>query len=395
MIQRVLFIGLLVIGAGISACRKQHTSPDEPLSAYYCPMHPEVTADKPSVCPICFMDLVRRSGDPSEDLSSMLSELTLEASQQIVAQVKTMKVKQEKRDREITAYGTVNFAEPNRKTIAARFSGRVERLYVSTSGSKIQGMDVLFEAYSPEVIQAENEYLFYYQKLLTDSGNQAYQASFNGLEQRLRLMGIQDVELSDLRHRQAPHWRIPFRSSYTGWIIRKNITEGAYFREGDVLYEIDDLQILWFVAELYEKDIRFIRPGLSAEIRVYSYPQHKFSGQVILTDPALDNSTRTLKVRIQVANPDLWLRPRMNGEAKIRLPAPPAIYIPKTSVIHTGRKNIVWVRTGEKTFQPVEVTIGSASGDDYEIFNGLNEGMEIAVSGGYLIDSEAQLRGIR
>ena len=384
-------ICLVLAVAAITGCAKSDNS-GTAAAAYYCPMHPEVTSEKPSVCPICHMDLVKTGGDAETDKDEMLSQLNISGFQQTLSNVRTAIVKKTRRDHVIRAFSVIDFAEPNRKTVSARFSGRAEKLLKNQTGQWLQAGEPLLIAYSPDIIKTENELLAY---LTTRPGldTALQESALTSLRKRLDILGLSESQINELERTRQVHWKLPVLSPFSGQIIRKNITEGSYFSEGDVLFELDDISVLWNTFDVYESDIASLRHGQTVKTILQAFPNDTFQSRITFISPAVNPATRTLKVRTEINNNDYRIKPQMYGESLILIGKKTALYVPQSSVLLTGNRNVVWIRKDKTAFIPAVVTLGIKSGDEYEITAGLSEGDEIAVTGGFLIDSESQLNG--
>ena len=372
-------------GAGVVAEKKVQ---------YTCPMHPQIIRDKPGVCPICHMDLVIIPS--SMDMDTMATTIDISSNKQILANVAVVKVASSTYHKEVKAYSTLDFAEESRKTVAARFNGRIEKLFVNKTGVNIRKGEALFEIYSPELIQAENDYVL---SLGNDSvynmiNNEDVNSIINSGKKKLMLFGLTEGQIDELGKSKEVSATVTYYSPFGGTVLEKKIQEGMYINEGTIMFEIADLSTLWNIAEVYESDISSIAVGGSVKLNVASYPGETFEGKVSFIYPVINPQTRTIKIRTVVANGKYKLKPNMYGETYFESSAKTGITVPMEAVLLTGQRNLVYVKKSPGHFEAREVKLGSKLDGRYEILGGLSVGEEIAASGGYLIDSESQLRGI-
>ncbi len=364
---------------------------------YTCPMHPSVVSDKPGSCPICGMTLVKKSGVPraSADDLAVARSVSLSPAQRVIANVATTVVGTQTLDREISAVGVVDYAEPLRAKVAARFRGRIEKLHVNFTGERVLKGQPLFELHSPDLYAAEQDFVLALKAMdlpgaETDPNRRAM---LDAAGERLHLhFGLTHEQVEGIRQTRTAQDTITFYSPISGTVLGKEIQEGQYVDEGTVLYDLADLSRVWINLDVYEKDIRFVKMGHSVRIRAESYPGEDFSGRVTFIDPVLDSETRTVRVRTEFENSLGMLKPRMYVKARIHVPSSGALAVPSSAVMFTGRRNIVWVEVAENTFEPRDVRLGVASGPMVEVLEGLRAGDIVVTSGGYLIESESQLR---
>jgi Cu(I)/Ag(I) efflux system membrane fusion protein len=307
---------------------------------------------------------------------------------QLLANVSTVKVEYENVEHSVRAFGTLEIPEPNKTVISARFNGRIEKLYIDAVGVKVKQGNPLFEIYSPDIVQAENEYL---QAFKTGSSEQ--QNIVSDPKSKLLLLGLTQQQIHELESANTVPLITTYYAPANGIVIDKKIVMGAYVSEGSTLYEVSDISTLWNIAEVYESDAGYIRVGEKAHLSFASYPNEPFTGIVSFVYPVVNSQTRTVKVRVLVNNVNGKLKPNMYTETMFTQKKGKSLTVPVGAVLVTGKRNLVYVKAEhENHFEAREVGVGSRFNDKYEITWGLIEGEVVVSEGGYLIDSESQLK---
>jgi Cu(I)/Ag(I) efflux system membrane fusion protein len=368
---------------------------------YTCAMHPFIIKDKPGSCPICGMQLIRKveGAAATAKEEEMLGHVSLSPTQRLMANVATVKVDRMPFAKEINAVGIVQYDQARQAKVTAWVAGRIDRLFVNTVGSAVSKGRPVAEIYSPELVSAQQEYLLalksreQFKNSTIQSIAQGGEGLVSSSRQRLKLMGVKDEQIAGLEKAGQPNIRLSVYTPLSGIVIEKLVQEGQYVNVGDPLFNIADLSTIWVEVEVYENEFPFIRIGQRVEITSQSYPGKAFAGRVSFVYPFLDPKTRTVKVRVELANPGLKLKPDMFVNAMIKAPLPDALAVPVTAVMDTGTRQVVWVETKPGMFEPRDVKVGARVGDVIQILSGLLRGDKVASSGGYLIDSESQLKG--
>lgn len=365
---------------------------------YSCTMHPFITKDRPGACPVCGMPLVRKGGGLPLSNRSASRGIDLSRQQRIMAGVATATVEKAPLTKEISATGIVTYDQTRQSRVTAWVAGRLERLHVEAVGTEVVRGRPLAEISSPDLVYAEEEYLLAWkaqrqfasspQAGFTDSSEALYYAA----RERLRLLRFREREFALLERAGQPTVRLPVYAPLSGVVIEKNVIPGGYVNVGDPLFTIADLSVVWIEADVFESDLAQLRPGQQVEIAPLSYPGRTFNGRVSLIKPFLDPKTRTVKVRVVLPNPGLRLKPEMLVQATIREPLGDCLAVPYSAVMDSGRRKVVWVETVPGVFTARDIMVGARVGDRVQVLSGLAAGEKVAVSGGYLIDSESQLR---
>ena len=383
---------------------------------YICPMHPNVTSDKEGICPICQMDLVPENSPEAKEYAEenteqsheghshegnshaehTMGELTVTGQSRVLADVQTAIVLHESIHRTVNAVGVLDFAEQNRRSITARVSGRIEKLYIAQTGMTIRKGQALFELHSPELMQVQNEYILAVknQALASLSGGASLKI-VEQMKQRLVIMGMTNEQVQKLEQTPIAPMTTSIYAPSGGTVIEKKIVEGMFVNLGAPLFDIADLSMLWNLAELYETDVAAVRVGQQVALRLQSYPNETFKGRVTFIYPVVNAESRTVKVRIETPNSHGRLRPAMYTETVFSLDGGTGLTVPEDAIIVTGKQNIVWVQMRGETnkFEARHVTTGVKFDGKVQILSGVSEGEKVVASGGFLLDSERQLRG--
>ncbi len=312
--------------------------------------------------------------------------------------VRTETVERRNLMRPIRAVGSVQFNERRVAVVSTRFEGWIEKLMASATGEPVRRGQPLLQVYSPDLLLAQQEYVAVRQMTKSHGRESAEHAPVEALAagalQRLRNLGMPADELRRLERGGAPARLVTVASPFDGVIVEKMALAGARFMPGELLYRIADNSDMWLIAEVFEQDLANVRLGETADIVVQAYPDQTFSGRVGFIYPTVGRETRTVKVRIEVANPDGALKAEMYASVVIGAPVggAQAIAVADSAVIEGGARRIVLIDRGEGRFEPREVRLGAKADGYYEVLEGLAGGERVVVAANFLIDAESNLK---
>ena len=439
----------------VSCSQKSATRADDNIDYYTCTMHPSVHSKTPGKCPICGMDLVpvykksaatnapttqntnqaatastgkrkikfyqstmnpgETSPMPAKD--SMGMEMTpvyeeafaenqpgqftvpLERQQQIgvtYATVQKMPV-----IFSIRAVGTVASEIARRRDFVAPAQGSVITLDVASPGETVNEGQPLFTIYSPGLLADEQNFADavatyiatpnFGTRRVVENINVQIEAAKN----RLMLWNLTTNQIEELKHwtTRVPHDTATIRAPFGGVIQRIGVEPGKIFGAGDELLELVNLRAVWVWADFYQDELPLLKVGLPVDITTSTFPGEIFSGKIAVVDPFLNPATRTVRVRIDLENPDLKLRPEMFVNAELKIDDGEKLAVPVNAVLPTGLHNIVFVDKGEGRLEPRFVQLGKQFGNFYEVKSGLSEGERVVDSANFLIDAESQIQG--
>ena len=298
----------------------------------------------------------------------------------------------------VRAAGRIEPDERRMYAISPKFEGYVERLYVNVTGQPVSKGQPLFEVYSPELVSAQREYLIAVQGMqaMKDAGAEA-QGGMNQLAEsslaRLRNWDLSPEQVAALARTGEAHRTITFRSPVSGLVTEKKALQGMRFMPGEALYQVTDLSSVWVVADVFEQDIALVKTGAKAKVTINAYPNQVFEGRITYVYPTMKAETRTLAVRIELANPGQLLKPAMY--AQVDLPVggtQPVLTVPDSAVIDSGTRRIVLVQIEEGRYEPREVELGARGENHVEVLKGVREGEQVVVAANFLIDAESNLK---
>lgn len=374
--------------------------PSDEKDVYTCPMHPSVISDKAGSCPICGMTLVKKHNHSKEEKtesSTDLSEISLSPSQQVMSNIATELVKRKTLETEINSIGRVTLDETKNAQISAWIGGRINKLYVNFTGAKVNKGQKMFDIYSPDLASAQQEYIQAYESYLSLNKSELKEIAdsatsmLNASKKRLLLLGIKKEQLKQLEKTRKADFSISIYSPASGVITKKNVQEGQYVNMGDLVFELSDLSNLWVESNIYESDLINVKNGQMVEISTETYPNEVFMGHIEFIKPMLDPNTKTATIRISLANKNNKLKPEMTVNTKIKSFLGNSLVVPKSAVILSGKKAIVWVEKKPKIYIPKEVKLGKSNDEFFPVISGLSENEKIVTSGGFLLDSESQI----
>lgn len=367
---------------------------------YVCPMHPDIVRDQPASCPICGMDLVVREmgmGDESDERPTV----TLDASVVQNMGMRTAKIERGTLWKYIRTQGKVAYDDDRVIRVHSRTAGWIENLYVRTDGVRVERKDDLADYFSPEVLWAQQDYIDTLEAGELDSfgtDGKKSQDSFQAFRQRagvdmMRYYKVPTMDVKGIEQSMRPKSIVPIKAPQGGVITEHLVREGMYVTPEDTMFTIVDLSEIWVMVDIFEHQIDWIRPGLTAEISTPTYPGRTWEGTVEFVYPEVHPQTRTLRARLEFKNADELLLPNMFVEAVIYGgPKREVLIVPREALILTGEREIIVKVVDDNRFQPVEIETGMWQGTSVEVLSGLDAGDKVVLSGQFLIDSESNLQ---
>jgi RND family efflux transporter MFP subunit len=297
---------------------------------WYCPMHPTIIrADDKQKCPICGMPLSRRKkGEQVQLPPGIVAHLQLSPFRIRQAGVATEEIGYRTLIRELRTVGLIDWDERRISRITARFAGRADELAVNFTGIRVRKGDPLYKVYSPDLSATQEEYLLAlksYEELNgtgaphDDAADRARRL-IESTRQRMRLWGITDDQIQALEKSKKVETYVTVESPASGIVIKKDVAAGQQLMMGDTPYTVVDDSAVWMQAEVFERDMALVKAGRTVEITAEAFPGESFMGKVSFVSPQIDPSTRTVKVRVDVENPQSRLKQGMYVTAVLRIP---------------------------------------------------------------------------
>ncbi len=417
---------------------------------YHCPMHPEIIREAPGECPICGMKLVpieehhretaapgttassaerkilfyrspmnpeETSPTPKKDSMGMdfipvyadeveavgkgpegLAAVTFDAQKQQLLGVKTTVVKRAPFETSIRTTGRIAADERRVHHVHTRYEGFVEHVTADFTGKFVTKGEVLAHIYSPELYATQQEYLLALKasRSLGPSGipsvAQGGRDLLDAARQRLLLWEITPADIAEIEKRGEPIRAMPVYAPTSGYVTGRTAYHGMKVMSADTLFDILDLSHVWLLADVYEYELPRLSLGEKATMTLSYWPGRVWNGTVTYVYPAVDEKTRTVKVRVELDNPKGELKPEMFADVTIHGRPREALQVPDDAILESGTRNIVFVSEGEGRFVPREVSVGDHGAGVVEIRDGLKEGDVVVLGANFLVDSESRLK---
>jgi Cu(I)/Ag(I) efflux system membrane fusion protein len=302
----------------------------------------------------------------------------------------------------IRTVGRIEYDERGLATVNTKYEGWIEKLYLDYTGMYVKKGDVLAEIYSPELFASQQEYVNLLRWTKSRKADTSWEKNvlkdtetiLEAARSRLKLWDITDDQIKEIEASGKPLRTLKIYSPVSGYVVQKMAILGMRVMPGEKLFDLADLSNVWVIADIYEYELPFIKLGMKADIVLSYLPGKSFNGRAEYIYPYLSNETRTAKVRFTVLNQTGELKPQMFGNVEIKINLGEKLTIPDSAVIETGTRQIVYVQKGEGYFEPREISVGVRGEGLVEVSRGLRAGEKVVSAANFLIDSEAQLKGI-
>ena len=400
MKKYIIYTGLLVVGLlfgwfffGNSATKEtEHNDSEiaETNQKWTCSMHPQIMQAEAGDCPICGMDLI-----PAETSTEGLNanEFKLTKNAMALANIQTSVVgNSTSKDATIKLSGKIAENEDANLVQASYFSGRIELLNISSTGEEVRKGQLLATIYSPELFAAQQE-------LITASSlKESQPALYKAVRNKLKLWKISESQINEIETSKKVKQNFPIYATVSGTVSEKLLQQGNYVKQGQALLKITNLNTVWALFDVYEKQIELFKKGQNITITTTAYPNKKFKATVDFIDPTFNSATRTVKLRVVLNNKNREFKTGMFVEGTIEntiSDKEQGLMIPSSAILWTGERSVVYLKTNpdEPIFEMNEITIGKQLGEQYEVIDGLQRGDEIVTNGTFTVDASAQLQG--
>jgi len=296
---------------------------------------------------------------------------------------------------DLRAIGRLTYDETRLTDVTLKLSGFITELRVATTGQAVHKGESLFTLYSPELYAAQQDYLLARrgQEVATMAGGgPRSDALLRAAEKKLELWGLSAKQIASLAERGEPIESVSFPSPASGYVIEKNVVEGASVEAGQRLFRIAALDEIWVEADVYEADLPYVHKGQAAAITLDHLPGRSFDGKVAFIYPYLDPQSRSGRVRITLANKALELKPDMFATVTFHVELGDRLQVPISAVVYTGPRRLVFVDLGDGQLVPREVELGAQTADQVEVVSGLQDGDAVVTSGNFLVAAESRIR---
>lgn len=301
--------------------------------------------------------------------------------------------------RVIRTSGNVVYDETRLSTIAPRFAGFVERLYVDFTGQAVRRGQPLLEIYSPELVAAQEELLAAH-RMTAQLGEGASRSVIDRTAQlvdaarrRLLQWDISPAQVAQIERSGQVRRTLTLHAPAGGFVTEKMVQAGQAVEMGMALYRLADLSSVWVEADIYEQDLRFVEIGQPMHVDIAAYPGEHFQGRVSYIYPEVSTDTRTARIRISLANPGGRVKPGMFATAQLEAAvADRAVLVPRDAVMHSGSHDMVFVEEGPGAYRARQVQVGADMGGQTQILSGLLAGERVVKRANFLLDSESRLR---
>lgn len=369
--------------------KEDHSKHPAKESVYYtCAMDPQIRESKPGKCPICHMTLT-----PVKNDESAANEIALSDQQIKLGNITMQTITESGNSLEETYTGVLTINQEKIKTISSRAMGRIEKLYFKTTGDYISKNVAVYQLYSEDIAIAKQDYFAAYKQLAMpgDFGKNA-KTMLNAAKQKLLFFGLSNTQIESIKKSNEISPYTTFYSTSSGYVTEIIATEGSYIMEGLGILKLADLNTLWLEAQVNVNYAKSLKVGQNAKILFTDYPDKTINAKVAFINPEINPDTRLLLIRMEVPNPNLFLKPGMQAMAKLTQPNVKGIFIPTDAVIREENASYIWIEKRHGVFENVMVETGMETNGMIEIKSKMDPEKKVVITGAYAINSEYKFR---
>jgi len=298
---------------------------------------------------------------------------------------------------EIRTVGTVDYDERGYSQVTLKVSGWVREVFVDSVGRPVRKGEPLFTLYSPDLLATQDEYLLALKAKAQLGTSPLAEAKENAAalvasaRERLRLWDLTDAQIAALEQRGKAEPVLTVYAPASGIVLKREALPGKYVEPNTTLYAVADISTAWVYADIYESEVAAVQLNQPASVEFAAYPGETFRAKVTYIHPSLNEAARTVRVRLELPNPGLKLKPGMFGTVTLRTNSAKALVVPKEAVLDTGLRQLVFLDRGQGVYQPYPVKLGRRSQDQVEVLDGIKEGDRVVTSANFLLDAESKL----
>ncbi|MEO5356881.1 MAG: efflux RND transporter periplasmic adaptor subunit [Nitrospirae bacterium YQR-1] len=359
---------------------------------------------------LIFLPYMLSAADNSTPADTEESTIEVPDAQRRLIGVKVVQAAKKQFTKTIRTVGTVEYDEQRLATVNTKIEGWIEKLHVDYTGRYVKKGEPMVELYSPEIVATQQEFLNLSRWAKSthgaNDGTKSGESSYSDMlakdtgsivaaaKMRLRFWDITDAQIKRLEEKGQLTKTMTIFSPVSGFVTEKRAVQGMKVMPGEKLFDVADLSTLWLIADIYENELPLIKTGQSANITLSSFPGKVIKSKLDYIYPGISADTRTAKVRFIIKNPEGLLKPRMYANVELAIELGQRLCVPEDAVLDTGKRQLVYVDKGEGNYAPRIVKVGIKADSMVEITEGLQTGERVAAGASFLLDSEAQLKGI-
>jgi Cu(I)/Ag(I) efflux system membrane fusion protein len=409
---KIIWTSLVLSTLLLSACSDKKKPPviaqAQSAVKYTCPMHPQIMEDHPGSCPICGMALVKKSGQASEGAGISLNTVLQPVNSNVISSVEAITPKQIETATEIYGDGYLDFDSRTFNNISARFSGRIEKLYIKYAFQAIHTGQRIFDIYSPDIVSAQQDLIYLSKNSPQETG------LINAARQKLSLLGLTSAQINQVIKTGKSFYSLPVYSPYDGHVhdvqhsqmggavnepssqnfaanVPLSIREGMYVQKGQTLFNVVNPHQLWAIIKIAPSAVSRLKLNQQVKITLPDLPGKTINGKVDFIEPTLRNGDKTTSIRVYVNNMDHTLKVNNVVKATIQTGTASGLWIPKSALVDLGLTKVVWLKKGA-AYQAHQVFTGATNNNEIQIIKGLSLTDRLASNAQYLTDSESFIK---